>query len=78
MGKNKGYFMAVQLFDSETASQLVSIAGGVSFRKRIGIINIRGNPFQRAKGLTLIFPEIHSHFRISFSYVILGSQRQME
>lgn len=57
MGINQGYFMAVQLFDSETASQLVSIARGVSFRKSFLIINIRGNPFQRAaKGLTLIFP----------------------
>lgn len=58
MGINQGSFMAVQLFYSETASKLVSIARGVSFRKSFEFFNIRGTPFQRAKGLTLIFPTI--------------------
>jgi len=52
MGINQGSFMAVQLFDSETASQLVSIARGVSFRKIQSLIFVE----TPAKGLTGIFP----------------------
>lgn len=54
MGINQGSFMAVQLFDSETASQLVSIARGVSFRKIKSLETQRGESVNR-----LTFPDIY-------------------
>ena len=48
MGINQGSFMAVQLFGSETASQLVSIARRVSFQKIQSLIFVEAP----TKGLT--------------------------
>lgn len=49
MGINQGSFMAVQLFDSETTSKLVSIARLDEIEKSFKIFNIRGNLLSKGK-----------------------------